>query len=101
MKTYGDFLNGGEKIATNILADRLNLLEVTGIISKHQHPESKAKILYKLTTKGIDLVPALVELIKWSEKYFDVHPHARQFVLQLQNDHHATVQKIMDDLKKS
>ena len=72
--TYGDFLNGGEGITTSVLADKLVLLESGGIISKEPHPESKAKILYTLTQKGIDLIPALVEIISWSEKYHEVHP---------------------------
>src|SRR5689334_5865245 len=64
--TYGDFLEGGEQIATNILADRLALLECGGIITRQEHPDSKAKILYSLTEKGIDLIPAMVEIIAWS-----------------------------------
>jgi DNA-binding HxlR family transcriptional regulator len=78
--SYGDFLNGGERIATNILADRLAQLERASIISKQAHPESKAKVLYKLTPKGIDLLPLLVEMIAWSEKYYVVHPQATEFV---------------------
>ena len=62
-KTYGEFLDSEEKIATNILADRLALLEMAGIISREKHPDSKLKILYKLTDKGIDLIPVLVEVI--------------------------------------
>lgn len=100
MNTYGDFLNGGEKIATNILADRLMLLEAGGIITRQRHPESKAKILYTLTPKGIDLVPALVEIISWSEKYHEVHPHAKQFAKQLRNDKVAVVKQILSGLKK-
>jgi len=42
--TYGDFMNGGEKNATNILADRLLLLESACIITKQKHPDSEAKI---------------------------------------------------------
>src|SRR5882757_1640495 len=61
--TYGDLLDAEEKIATNILADRLALLECGELISKHKHPDSKAKVLYKLTLKGIDLVPVLLEII--------------------------------------
>jgi DNA-binding HxlR family transcriptional regulator len=99
--TYGDFLNGGEKIATNILADRLMLLEAGGIIIKQRHPESKAKILYTLTPKGIDLVPALVEIIAWSEKHHDVHPQAKQFVRLLRKDKEAVVGQILADLKKA
>lgn len=54
MNTYGNFLNGGEKISTNILADRLMMLEARGIIAKQKHPESKAKILYTPTPKELD-----------------------------------------------
>jgi len=84
--TYGDFLESGEKIATNILADRLALLEWAGIISKHKHPDSKAKILYKLTSKGIDLIPLLVEIIAWSDRYYDVHPQAKLFAKQIRKN---------------
>ena len=100
MSTYGDFLNGGEKIATNILADRLTMLEAGGIIAKQKHPESKAKILYTLTPKGIDLVPALVEIIAWSEKYHEVHPQAKQFAKQLRKDKVALIKQILSGLKK-
>jgi DNA-binding HxlR family transcriptional regulator len=98
--TYGDFMNGGEKIATNILADRLWQLEAAGIITKQKHPESKVKILYTLTSKGIDLVPAMVEIISWSEKYYDVHPHAKQFAEQLRNNKTEVIKQIVDNLKK-
>lgn len=70
--TYGDFLKSAEKIATNILADRLERLEHTGIIIKLEHPESKAKVLYKLTEKGIDMFPILVELVVWASKHLDL-----------------------------
>jgi len=100
LNTYGDFLNGGEKIATNILADRLMILEAGGIIAKQKHPESKAKILYTLTPKGIDLVPALVEIIAWSEKYHEVHPQAKQFAKQIRKDKEVVVRQILSGLKK-
>ena len=94
--TYGDFLGGEEKIATNILADRLTLLECGGIISRHKHPESKAKVLYKLTTKGIDLVPVLVEIIEWSEKYHVVHPIAKEFAKQLKIDKQGVIKALYE-----
>lgn len=97
--TYGDFLESGEKIATNILADRLALLEWAGIISKHKHPDSKAKILYKLTSKGIDLIPVLVEIIAWSDKYYDVHPQAKEFAKALKKDKEAVIKGIRGSLK--
>lgn len=97
--TYGEFLNTDEKIATNILADRLATLETAGIISKHNHPESKAKVLYKLTTKGIDLIPVLVEIIIWSEKYHDVHPHAVQFVKMIKKDKEGLMHELRSALE--
>jgi DNA-binding HxlR family transcriptional regulator len=99
-KTYGEFLNSEEKIATNILADRLTLLEAGGIISKNTHPDSKAKVLYKLTTKGIDLIPVMVEIIAWSERYHDVHPYARQFAKQLRKDRQGVVRSVREELMK-
>jgi len=98
--TYGDFLNAEEKIATNILADRLTMLEGVGIISKHKHPESKAKVLYKLTSKAIDLIPALIEVIIWSEKYYDVHPYAKEFSKQVKKDKAGVVKMLYSSLKK-
>ncbi len=70
--TYGDFLKSPEGIATNILASRLLTLEENGVIEKLSHPDSKAKVLYKLTPKGIDLLPLMIEIGIWSEKYFDI-----------------------------
>jgi DNA-binding HxlR family transcriptional regulator len=98
-RTYGEFLNSDEKIATNILADKLAMLEAGGIISKQEHPESKAKVLYTLTKKGIDLIPALVEIVIWSERYHDVHPNAAQFVKMVKKDKEGTIQGLRNSLK--
>lgn len=92
--TYGDFINSEEKIATNILADRLSLLECADIISKHKHPDSKAKVLYKLTAKGMDLIPVLVEIIAWSEKHHNVHPMAKEFAAQLRKDKQGVIEML-------
>jgi DNA-binding HxlR family transcriptional regulator len=97
--TYGEFLDSEEKIATNILADRLALLEVAGIILKEKHPASKAKVLYRLTQKGIDLIPVLVEIISWSERYHEVHPYARKFVRQLNKDKEGVVNGLFESMK--
>lgn len=77
-KTYGDFLKSPEGIATNILAARLTTLEQHGIIEKSGHPESKAKILYKLTPKGVGLLPARAEIYLWAEEYYHVPEEIRK-----------------------
>lgn len=97
--TYGDFLKGGEGITTSVLADKLALLECGGIITKEVHPNSKAKILYTLTQKGIDLVPVLVEVIAWSEKHHEVHPQATAFAKQIKKDKEGVIKMIRLSLK--
>jgi DNA-binding HxlR family transcriptional regulator len=79
---FREFLGGEEKIATNILTDRLAMLEAEGIITKKSDPAHKQKFLYSLTAKGIDLLPVIIELGAWSIKYQPVDterfPHAGQ-----------------------
>jgi DNA-binding HxlR family transcriptional regulator len=64
--TYGEFLKSDEKIATNILANRLEYLESEGLISKSPHPDDKRKEYYSVTEKGINLIPMFLEMIAWS-----------------------------------
>ena len=96
-KTYGEFLNSEEKIATNILSDRLSLLEMAGIVSKQKHPDHGLKILYSLTRKGIDLIPVLVEIIAWSEKYHEVHPYAKEFAKLLKKDKAGVIKGLFEN----
>ena len=79
--TYGDFLKSPEGISTNILAARLKVLEENKIIEKSEHPDSKAKVLYRLTRKGIDLLPIMIEINLWAEKYFSI-PEDRKAALK-------------------
>jgi DNA-binding HxlR family transcriptional regulator len=70
-KTYSDFLRSDEQIATNILASRLATLEESGVLFRTPHPTDKRKDVYGLTTKGLDLIPLLVEIVSWSGKQHD------------------------------
>ncbi len=68
-RTYNDFLLGGEGIASNVLADRLRKLEDANIIEKRRDPEDARRFIYRLSPKGIDLAPVLVELVVWSARH--------------------------------
>lgn len=68
-KTYGEFLNSDEKIATNILANRLLRLEQQGILEKKTDPADKRREVYALTDKGLGLIPILLEMASWSAQY--------------------------------
>ncbi|HEY1836743.1 MAG: helix-turn-helix domain-containing protein [Rhizomicrobium sp.] len=66
---YADFLNGHERIATNILADRLRKLAQIGIISAARDTQDRRKRIYRLTKKGIALAPVLVEMVLWAASH--------------------------------
>jgi len=99
--TYGDFMKSDEKIATNILASRLQTLEANGIISKSDHPDSKAKVLYKLTQKGIDLLPLMIEINLWAEKYYDVPADRKVMLKEVKKDKQKFIETAIKDLKKN
>lgn len=96
--TYGDFLKSKEGIATNILASRLLSLEENGLIEKLAHPESKAKVLYKLTRKGIDLVPVLIEINLWAEKYFALSKERKEMLKRVKNDKQRFIENRIKEL---
>lgn len=69
-KTYKEFLEAEEGVASNILADRLRRLEGLGIIVKVPDPTDARRQIYRLTETGIDLAPTLLEMILWSARHF-------------------------------
>jgi DNA-binding HxlR family transcriptional regulator len=89
--TYGDFLKSEEKIATNILASRLQVLEENKIIKKLDHPDSRAKVLYKLTAKGIDLLPLMIEINLWAEKYYTLPADRKALLQEVKKDKDAFI----------
>ena len=68
-KTFKDFTESEEAIATNILSVKLKLLEEVGIVSKNNMPNNKKTKLYLLTKKGLALTPVIVELADWSDHH--------------------------------
>lgn len=96
--TYGDFLKSEEKIATNILASRLQTLEINGIITKQNHPESKAKVLYKLTQKGIDLLPLMIEINLWADKYFTLPAERKEVLEEVKKNKEAFIKEKVAEL---
>jgi DNA-binding HxlR family transcriptional regulator len=68
-RTFKDFLQSGEGIATNILADRLRRLEAAGIIAAEAAERDGRRLDYRLTGKGIDLAPVLLELLVWGARH--------------------------------
>jgi DNA-binding HxlR family transcriptional regulator len=65
---FQDFFGASEKIASNILADRLRRLERWNLIERHSDPGDGRRIRYFLTDDGLDLIPILIELTIWGSK---------------------------------
>jgi len=68
-RTFKEFQESGEGIATNILAGRLQKLEATGIITAEAGETDGRRVNYRLTEKGIDLAPVLLELLIWGARH--------------------------------
>jgi DNA-binding HxlR family transcriptional regulator len=98
--TYGDFLKSPEGIATNILASRLQSLEENKLIEKLDHPDSKAKVLYRLTNKGIDLLPIMLEIHLWADKYFTLADDKKAMSKTIKKDKSGFIKASMKELKK-
>lgn len=56
-------------IARNILSNRLAKLVEHGILERQSCAEDRRKIEYRLTGKGMDLLPTMVALRQWGQKY--------------------------------
>jgi DNA-binding HxlR family transcriptional regulator len=87
--TFQQFLDSDEKIATNILADRLRKLEQSGIIKTARDPADGRKLTYSLTRRGIDLAPVLAEMVLWAAAHEKTGNQA--LVRQLRRDKSAVI----------
>jgi DNA-binding HxlR family transcriptional regulator len=83
-RTYKEFMECYEGIATNILADRLRKLIAYGIITAEPDPTDGRKLIYLLTEKGIDLAPVLTEMVLWAAAHEDTGNQA--LVRQMRED---------------
>ena len=95
---YGEFLQSEEKIATNIFADRLSLLEQSQIVVKSSDQSHKQKVVYQLSQKGIDLLPILVDVIMWSAKYDKNSAVDARFVRTVKRDRDGLIKEISSRL---
>ena len=83
---YQELLEGSEGIATNILASRLKLLEAAGLVTRRADPAQARRVIYTPTEKALDLLPVLIELIRWSVKHNAGSAAPAQFLRRLAED---------------
>src|SRR6266403_1230146 len=95
-RTYKEFLGSYERIATNILADRLQKLIAHGIITNGPDPSDGRKLIYSLTPKGIDLAPVLTEMVLWAAAHEDTGN--QQLVKQMQKGKEQFIARVRQSL---
>jgi DNA-binding HxlR family transcriptional regulator len=98
-RTFGEFLASDERIARNILSNRLSRLEAMGLIIKKPHPSDGRKDLYELTDAGLDLIPVLLELSAWGAKYEPETADAAAWLNHVDVDRDTLIQLIRDTVK--
>jgi len=90
LQTFKEFEESGEGISTNILADRLQKLEANGIITAEADQNDGRRLNYRLTEKGIDLAPVLLELLIWAAR----HEHTGApcaFIAEMEKNREAVI----------
>jgi DNA-binding HxlR family transcriptional regulator len=88
---YGDFLDAGEGISTNILADRLSKFEETGILTRHQDAKKRSRIYYLPTPKALELIPIFLSIIDWAERHDEHTEVPKAFIQGYRSDADKTI----------
>ncbi len=98
-RTYGEFLESEEGMATNVLASRLARLEQQGVLVKTPSPSDKRKEEYVLTEKGLDLIPVLAEMANWSAQYDSQTAAPAAWIALMRAEREKMIQRIRETVQ--
>jgi DNA-binding HxlR family transcriptional regulator len=96
--SYRELLEGADGISTNILANRLARLEADGIITRDVIRTADARTKYRLTEKGLDLMPMLLEMIAWSARHDPKTAAEKTFVKRVRTDRDGLIRELRSNL---
>ena len=94
-RTYREFLDAGEGIATNVLADRLKRLQSAGILAKKRGEQDARTFEYELTPRGLDLMPVLLEMIRWSAAHDPDTPVTKGFAKSIETSRDEVAEQML------
>jgi DNA-binding HxlR family transcriptional regulator len=102
-KTFKDFSESDEAIASNVLSSRLKMLEEFKMISKKKLPQNKKTNIYLLTEIGLGLTPTILELTLWSdsnirEYHSSIISDSR--IEMLRNNKEESIKMLIENYKK-
>lgn len=92
--TFKEFLSGPEKIASNILSQRLKWLNENAIIDFTHKKNNRKEKHYFLSEKGIELFPAMFQMMEWSKKHLDKELDPLTLEWDEKNKHKSDFQKV-------
>ncbi len=92
---FRDFLASDENIASNILTQRLKQLVAAELVLRRPDPESRRSVIYEPTTKAVDLIPALLELMRWSGKYDPQTRMTAKLARRIEEDRDGVVAEVV------
>ena len=67
-KRFSEFMDVGEGMKSNILANRLKRLERSGLLVKSPYQDNPVRYEYQLSASGQDLLPLMKEIIYWANR---------------------------------
>jgi DNA-binding HxlR family transcriptional regulator len=88
--TFKEFQESGEGISSNILSARLRTLQAAGILLTEPDETDARRQNYRLTDKGIDLAPVMLELLIWGAKY-EATAAQCALIIQMENCREAVI----------
>lgn len=100
--TFKEFMNGPEKIASNILSQRLKWLKNHEILDFRYREGNKKEKCYYLTNKGIGLYPVMSELMLWSAKNVnnEFNERGKEVIRKLKNDKQGRIEEVIQNYRK-
>ena len=96
---FSDFMPM-ERIATNILADRLGKLEAMGIIAKQRDHKLMNQFIYSVTPKGQSLLPLLIEMTLWGLEHDPESLASDEFIERARNEKAKVIREISRAIKQ-
>ena len=97
---FRELLNHSEeRIASNILADRLKRLVAAGLLDRAADPSHRQKAIYSLTEKAIQLVPLLAHMGAWGRRHLPVSHELSVRAQLLEEGGPALWDDFMDELR--
>ncbi|WP_307777803.1 helix-turn-helix domain-containing protein [Rhizobium sp. AB2/73] len=98
-KHFRQLLQSDEGISSRTLSERLQTLQEEGIVTRHDDPAHKLKVVYRLTEAGMDLLPVLIEFGVWGGKHRKADDQLARFARQLKAGGGELIERKKDELR--